>query len=149
MMASKVTVDNFDRYRRDLHEEIKKRLARSAIVVERHAKQLLSASGTGTRTTRGVVRAVKTGKRRVYGAFPSAAGDPPRKQTGRLRGSVAWELVQAGLSWVARVGTNVKYGRWLELGTKRMAARPWLRRALKEMGPTIERFMSAPWKWSG
>lgn len=59
---------------------------------------------------------------------PSLPGEPPHKRTGRGRASVAYEV--SGL--VGRVGTNVKYLRWLELGTLRVAARPWLRRALRE-----------------
>jgi len=69
--------------------------------------------------------------RRVYGAHPSAPGEPPRKQTGRLRASVAYEVDEAALT--ARVGTNLDYGLYLELGTMRgLAPRPWLRRALAE-----------------
>lgn len=70
---------------------------------------------------------------------PSAPGEPPHRRTGRLRASVAREVVREGSATVGRVGTNVKYGRWLELGTSRMAARPWLRRALVEMRPAIMR----------
>lgn len=98
-------------------------LSAAALIVSTRAKQLLSVAGTGH------ARDKATGKfKRSYGANPSAPGEPPAKQTGRLRASVAWEV--AGL--VARVGTNVRYGRWLEFGTSRMAARPWLRRALAE-----------------
>ncbi len=31
-----------------------------------------------------------------------------------------------------RVGSNVEYAKYLELGTRRMAARPWLRPALAQ-----------------
>jgi phage gpG-like protein len=76
----------------------------------------------------------------VYGANPSKPGDPPHKQRGRLLASVAWEVVDT----VARVGTNLNYGRWLELGTTKMAARPWLRRALAETRDEVLRILSAP-----
>jgi phage gpG-like protein len=86
---------------------------------------LLSVAGTAVSTG-------GKGKRkgaRITGAVRSMPGEPPRKQTGRLRSSVMYET--HGLT--ARVGTNVKYGKKLELGTKRgIAARPWLRRALAE-----------------
>ncbi|CAN0502344.1 unnamed protein product, partial [Phaeothamnion confervicola] len=71
---------------------------------------------------------------------PSAAGEPPHVQTGRLRASVAWERV--GL--IVRIGTNVIYGRWLELGTKKMAARPWLRRMLAEQRAALARIICKP-----
>ena len=41
---------------------------------------------------------------------------PPRKLSGHLRRSIEWEMSQDGK--VARVGTNVKYGRVHELGRK-------------------------------
>ena len=57
---------------------------------------------------------------------PSAPGEYPHKDTGQLRRFVGYEV--NGL--VARVGTNVEYGKWLELGTSKMAARPWLLRSV-------------------
>lgn len=120
-------------------------LARAAITVTRRAKQLLSLSGTASYSGIGGLR--RNGKKlrkgaRIYGANPSSPGEPPHKQTGRLRGAmnqeigdvadhVGCEVDPANLK--TRFGTNVKYGKYLELGTKRgIAPRPWLRRALNE-----------------
>lgn len=50
--------------------------------------------------------------------------------TGRLRGSVAHELGRDGRGLVARIGTDVHYGIFVELGTRRMRAQPFLRPAL-------------------
>lgn len=81
-------------------------------------------------------------RKRKTGAVRSAPGEPPRKQTGRLRASVTYEVDEAGMN--ARVGTNVKYGRYLELGTKRgIAPRPWLRRALAEMWSRVNELLGA------
>lgn len=78
---------------------------------------------------------------RIYGAVRSTAGEPPRKQTGRLRASVTYEVDAASLT--ARVGTNVQYGKYLELGTRRgIAPRPWLRRALAECQAQIQQILS-------
>lgn len=55
----------------------------------------------------------------------SKPGEPPHKDKGRLRASISYEIASDGKS--AKVGTNVKYGKMLEFGTKKMAARPWLR----------------------
>ena len=41
-------------------------------------------------------------------------------------------MITDGQGEIARIGTNLKYGLYLELGTRRMAARPYLRRALDE-----------------
>lgn len=89
------------------------------------------------------VRKVKGGPRGKtrYGAFPSAPGEPPHKQTGRLRASVAYEVDEGTLT--GRVGTNVDYGKYLELGTKRgIAPRPWLRRALAESYGKIQEILA-------
>lgn len=50
--------------------------------------------------------------------------------TGRLRSSIAYEVGRDGGDLVSRIGTNVHYARYLELGTVRMRARPYLRPAL-------------------
>ena len=59
----------------------------------------------------------------------SAPGEPPKTDTGRLAGSIFAEFSNGGLR--ADVGTDVVYGEHLELGTKNMAARPWLFPALE------------------
>ncbi len=114
-------------------------LTRAAITVQRRAKELLSLPGTAVRSRTG-----PGGRKgsRITGAVRSAPGDPPRKQTGRLRASVAYEVDAPKLT--ARVGTNVKYGMFLELGTKRgIAPRPWLRRALAECRGKIDSLLSS------
>ena len=123
-----------DRVKAALLAEMQRRLKAAAILVAGHAKKLLSVAGTGTKKGPGKK------SRRVYGANPSAPGEPPRKQTGRLRASVTWE--QENIT--ARVGSNVKYARYLELGTRLMQARPWLRRALAECRDAIRAILSAP-----
>ncbi len=60
----------------------------------------------------------------------SHPGDPPNTDTGRLVQSIKIETSEKGL--VGRVGTNLKYGAMLEFGTKVMAPRPWLSRAVAD-----------------
>lgn len=52
--------------------------------------------------------------------------------TGRLRASIAWEMASDASGPVAIVGTNVEYAPFVELGTRYMAAQPFLRPALNE-----------------
>ena len=106
-------------------------IERTAIVVERRARELLSIAGTGR----------VEGKE--HGPIErSKPGEPPRKQTGRLRASVTHEVDAAALE--ARVGTNVEYGKHLELGTKRgILPRPWLRRALAESQGDVNQILSS------
>lgn len=74
---------------------------------------------------------------RIYGAKRSSTGDPPLKQTGRLRASITHEILDDATGPFARVGTNLPYALYLELGTRRMAPRPFLRRALDESRDAI------------
>ena len=116
-----IKVNNIPRFKADVHREMKRRVARAAISVSRHAKELIS----------------------VAGPTHSRPGQPPHKQTGRLRASIAWEAVGDD---TARVGTNVKYGKFLELGTRRMDPRPWLVRSLTEVTGEVATIMTRPWR---
>ncbi len=61
----------------------------------------------------------------------NASGRPgPRVQTGRLRSSISWTLAEDARGIYAVVGTNVYYAKWLELGSTRAPAYPFLRPAL-------------------
>ena len=116
-----------------IEAEMGRRLDAASIVVQNHAKELIGREGA--EPTGG-----KKGGKLIYGARRSAPGEPPMKQIGRLQTSVAHE--RTGL--VARVGTNVDYGRFLELGTATMAARPWLRRSLVECMGTVRALIGRP-----
>lgn len=63
----------------------------------------------------------------------NASGRPgPRVRTGRLRASISHRLVAGGRYGIyAQVGTNVEYGGFVEYGTDRAPAYPYLRPALK------------------
>jgi HK97 gp10 family phage protein len=102
-----------------VHRENVKRLHAAAITIENHARELISDGHPPA----------------------SSAGDPPHVRTGALRNSVTREVGEA--EEVARVGTNLRYGRYLELGTTRMAARPWLRRAMAETQAAVARIFTS------
>lgn len=71
----------------------------------------------------------------------SVAGSPPHRRSGKLEGSIRWETTSEPMPRL-RVGTNVYrterggtpfsggYGRFLEWGTTKMKARPYLQPAL-------------------
>ena len=93
----------------------------------------------GGRTESGMAQ-IRAGTKRVMedpftgekagkvGSFRSKPWEPPRVQTGRLRANITHELHPT--LPIARVGTNVTYGKSLEFGTNRMLPRPWLRPAV-------------------
>jgi HK97 gp10 family phage protein len=90
-----------------IHNEQKKRVRQAAIFLESYIKK-------------------------SFGTSPSSPGEPPGVDTGRLRKSITHEIEEALWDIIGRVGTNVEYGKWLELGTKDMSPRPYLRRAIEE-----------------
>lgn len=68
-------------------------------------------------------------ERNVYAA--AAPGEFPGVRSGELRQSIG--IINATKSnLVVTVGTNVKHGRHLEYGTRKMPARPWCRRTFNE-----------------
>lgn len=60
-----------------------------------------------------------------------ASGRPgPNVKTGRLRSSITWRLGGGGIDLYADVGTAVFYAAFVELGTSRAPAYPYLRPSL-------------------
>jgi phage gpG-like protein len=62
-------------------------------------------------------RWVPPGTRYYVATTPAIAGAPPRKLSGQLRRTITWEYREDIKT--ARVGTNIVYGRRLELGFPR------------------------------
>lgn len=85
--------------------------------------------------------ALEQGAKRLIGEAgdqPSQPGQPPHQVTGELLQSVSHEFEDQGLTGI--VGTNDPVGRWLEFGTSKMAARPWLRPALNDVIAQADKF---------
>jgi len=74
---------------------------------------------------------------------PSAPGQPPAVDTGRLRASITHRIEGGGYEerTIGYVGTNVEYAPYLEFGTSKMAARPWLTPALEKHREDIKRLI--------
>jgi len=101
----------------------------SAMAIHRDAVKSIAAKGSGSRTE------VRYNPRREQKV--SEPGSPPNQDLGDLSRSVKFEIDKAALQAV--VGTNLKKGKHLEIGTTQMEARPWLfpafeknREAIKE-----------------
>ena len=74
----------------------------------------------------------KTGAKR---GIPSGQGEYPFKQLGHLRRNVMREPDRRRL--LVRVGTNVKYGLFLELKPPYKGGRPWLLKSAGEISAKI------------
>lgn len=111
----------------DIRSMVARRLDAAAIIVEEEARDSMTR--------------VKTGDRMGKFTRRSAPGEPPASQHGEagLLGSVGW---RRNGELRRQVGTNKDYGKFLELGTATMAARPWLVRALVTMGGEIKRLFA-------
>jgi len=103
-----------------IETDTSRRLIRVGIMLVNHIKEQLSGAAS------------KGGH--------SQPGEWPKKVSGHLRRNIAWEHDAQKLE--TRVGTNVPYGRYLELGTRFMARRPWLSRGLAEKLPDIQRVLA-------
>lgn len=78
-------------------------------------------------------RAIKVTNQAIVNASsepPSIPGQGPAVRTGRLRGSITWRLGSDAQGVFADIGSAVLYAPYVELGTSRMEARPFLRPAL-------------------
>lgn len=97
--------------------ESRRRIGLMGQFVKQEAQKLLNKSGA----RRG------KGGRFEKNTKGSVAPAPPFTKTGNLKNSIKWEF---GEGLTARVGPTVLYGKFLEFGTRKMAARPFMRPAL-------------------
>jgi HK97 gp10 family phage protein len=104
-----------------------KRLERAGLLVEREAKKLVAKGGGRASPPQVKGETYYYGDPKNKWVRASKEGRPPNVQTGDLRNSIRTE--RAGLFAVI-VGPSVFYGKFLECGTRLMAARPFMRPAL-------------------
>jgi len=122
-----ITLENIERY---------------GVKVENDFKTLVKGTAQEIRTKaiKKIQRGEKTG--RIYEKYlprrshqASAPGEPPATDTGRLAASIEAEV--SGMS--GAVGTGLDYGKYLEFGTTKMKARPWLTPSVEEQRPDWNR----------
>ncbi len=109
---AKVTI-NIAALERIAEERAVRGIQRAALAGEAITKANLSRPGSG----------------RIYGKHQaSAPGEPPAVDTGRLRNATQadTQVRRDGDDIVGRVVANVDYAHALEVGTERMAPRPFL-----------------------
>lgn len=115
-------------------EDLNKALAKYADRFEAEAKRAVNATAQGIRNTavRSIMKQSPQGRtyelyspRRTHMA--SAPGYPPNMNTGRLSGSIT---VHDSGKYTAEVIAGAEYSAYLEFGTRKMAARPFMQPAV-------------------
>jgi len=124
--------DNSREMEAQLRKEMGRRLERAAIYLTDRLKQTLSVAP-------GEIK--RYGKSGVYykGIPASSPGEPPHKVTGSLRASIGYDMASDRQS--VKIGTSEAVGAYLETGTTKMAARPWLRPTLAQCWSAIQKII--------
>jgi len=111
-----------------LNKQATQNLKAATLVIHSQAiKELTNVSGGETETRYKPKRSVKVSK----------PGDAPNTDTGTGRQSIGFNVDEQRNK--SEVGTGLKYMKFLELGTRSIAARPWLTIALKKSESTIKK----------
>ena len=100
------------------------------------------AMDTQQEAVRGIQRGPASGRPRADGSRASAPGEFPMSDTGRLASNVD-RILATPAKMQAKVGTNIIYGAYLEFGTSRMEARPWLERSFRKAAEGVARELKA------
>lgn len=98
-------------------------------LVMEEAKRLIRSPKSGRTYTR-------RGKRQQA----SAPGEPPASVTGRLLRSFRVKVDKTRL--IATVSANIRHAPWLEHGTRRMAPRPFMRPAARNVAKKVKAFLA-------
>ena len=118
-------------------------IARATIYCHGQAKRLVNKPNTGSRVK--VKRKSKggnTSSRTVYNN-PSKAGEPPHKRTGFGQQNIILEIDRKKMVGRYGINKNAKYMFWLEVGTRFIAARPWMVRALTDNVTKVVAFLKS------
>jgi HK97 gp10 family phage protein len=104
-------------------KELGDNLEKAAVYLKGKVKDKINRSEPYTRYV---------GDHGVYydGQDPSSPGEEPKKITGALQRSITHRMSEDRLQ--AFVGSNLDYAYFLEVGTAKMAARPFLRSTMLE-----------------
>ena len=137
--------------KRVINQALERNMRAACIHLQSAVKNLIS--------TRAVIRRTRgqTGQRGRPVFESSRPGMPPHLRTGTLLGSIQYRVDRGPIGIVgtdrARILAGAKtvsprtvrgYGAYLELGTRKMAARPYLRPALIRERDTLARILATP-----
>jgi len=109
----------FNMGKRKAKRLVRQEVRRAAIDIEQRAKMSIAGSPKNYRTYSYKGRITRS----------SSPGGPPADQSGTLRNSITKRFKRGGM--VADIGPQAHYGGYLEKGTSKMAARPFMLPALE------------------
>lgn len=123
---------------REIKREVKSRAVRGSRVLKNTEIHILSGQRSGR-----VYK--KSGKKTSYTA--SAPGEPPAVRSGKLRRSFRAVSKASAGSATAKVAieTDTHYAGYLEYGTRKMAARPYVDKIMEEAEPEITKIFNEPY----
>lgn len=142
-----------DSFANDLEKQLGDNLERAAIFVTEKVKERLNHSEPYKKSTNEAIITRKGGKTvdkqkreadnkgvYYYGLDPAQPGDAPKKITGSLQRSIAYEM--SAKRDEAFVGSNLEYAFYHEVGGPKMPARPFLVPTLLENEDTIAKIIA-------
>lgn len=123
---------NANQFTSDLQKQLGDNLERAAIHLTNKVKEALNRSQPRSRSV---------GEKGVWykGEDPSQPGESPKKITGYLQRSIAHDM--SADRQQAFVGSNLPAALYLELGTSKMQARPFLRSTLDREADAIAKII--------
>lgn len=105
---------------------------------------LLNMGLLGVKMRNDIKASMKPGTGRVYksktGVGMHRASKPyypPAPDTKTLKNSIGYNVWMSGYEITLRVGTDIPYSKYLEIGTSKMLPRPFLRPCLERFRPKI------------
>lgn len=122
-----------DEFIKNLEQQLGDNLEKAAIYLKDRVKEAVNQSQPYERYI---------GENGVYykGDDPSEPGEAPKKITGTLQRSITHKMSTDRQH--AYVGSNLDYAYYLEFGTSKMAARPFLRSTLIEEADAIAKIVT-------
>ena len=128
-----MTVDEFKEEMRKrsamVHSNLGRSVTNACYLVENTAKIGM------TNTTTDPTKAYKRGTRTHYASQEGAYGP--------LRQSITHDIEQDGAEVIGRVGTNLTEGLMTEMGTSKMAPRPWLKPSIEANKEKIHKMIAS------
>ena len=109
--------------------------------MEKKVKEVIGVAGNLVRNT--AITSIQSGAKSgvMYGKHQaSAPGQAPATDTGFLQSNIVLNIEASGL--VANVESRAMYSKFLEFGTVKMKARPFMFPALEENKPKIRRLFA-------